>query len=199
MISTHHDPASTPSPGLLDQLRARDRAAFATLVDHYHPIMQRVARRFVPTPAAADEVVQDTWLAVLERIDRFEERCSFKTWLFQILVNRARTTGAREARSLPVSALGERAGPGPDPAQLDRPDDDTPQSLVMRSDAVAALARAIQRLPDRQRTAVVLRDVLRLTAEEVCALLGVEDTNQRVLLHRARTSLRAMLGDHRES
>jgi RNA polymerase sigma-70 factor, ECF subfamily len=152
MISTHHDPASAPSPGLLDQLRARDRAAFATLVDHYHPIMQRVARRFVATPAAADEVVQDTWLAVLERIDRFEERCSFKTWLFQILVNRARTTGAREARSLPVSALGERARPEHDPLQLDRPDDDTPQSLVMRSDAVAALARAIQRLPDRQRT-----------------------------------------------
>jgi RNA polymerase sigma-70 factor (ECF subfamily) len=186
-MTTDHGPASAPPTGLLDQLRARDHAAFATLVDHYHPIMQRVARRFVPTAAAADEVVQDTWLAVLERIDRFEARCSFKTWLFQILVNRARTTGVREARSLPVPATGEQ------------PDDDTPQSLVLRSAAVAALARAIQQLPARQRTAVVLRDVLSLSAEEACAQLGLEDANQRVLLHRARASLRATLGDYRES
>jgi RNA polymerase sigma-70 factor (ECF subfamily) len=146
---------------------------------------------------------------VLEGIDRFEERCSFKTWLFQILINRARTAGVREARSLPVSTLADRAGPGLDPAQLERPqraaqpleqaDDDTPRSLVLRSDAVAALARAIQRLPDRQRTAVVLRDVLSLTAEEACTLLGLKDTNQRVLLHRARASLRAMLEDYREN
>jgi RNA polymerase sigma-70 factor, ECF subfamily len=195
---------------LVAKLRDGDEQAFTALVDRYHAPMRRLARTFVPTDAAADEVVQDTWLVVLDGIANFEQRSSFKTWLFRILVNRARTKGVREARSVPASALAaddDGDTPAVDPARFgergrwsappQRWDGDTPENQVLRQELATALEHAIRALPERQRTVVVLRDVLGWTSEEVCNVLELEETNQRVLLHRARSRLRAMLEDYR--
>jgi RNA polymerase sigma-70 factor (ECF subfamily) len=195
---------------LVAELRAGNEQAFAALVDRYHAAMRRLARTFVSTDAAADEVVQDAWLVVLDGIAKFEERSSFKTWLFRILVNRARTKGTREARTVPMSALpADEDGDAPavDPSRFDprgrwsappaRWDAETPKQLVLRQELVAALEQAIRELPERQRTVVVLRDVLGWTSDEVCNVLELEETNQRVLLHRARARLREMLEDYR--
>lgn len=195
---------------LVAKLRAGDEQAFTALVDRHHAAMRRLARTFVSSDAAADEVVQETWLVVLDGIARFEERSSFKTWLFRILVNRARTKGTREARTVPASSLAvdeDRDAPAVDPARFDqrgmwsappeRWDTDTPERLLMRQELVVALEQAIRGLPERQRTIVVLRDVLGWTSEEVCNVLELEETNQRVLLHRARSRLRGMLETHR--
>jgi len=197
---------------LVAKLRAGDEQAFGALVDRYHAAMRRLARTFVSSDAAADEVVQDTWLVVLAGIAKFEERSSFKTWLFRILVNRARTKGTREARTVPMSAFAaddDRDGaPAVDPSRFDqrgmwsappeRWNAETPEKLVLRQELVAALEQAIRELPERQRTVVVLRDVLELTSDEVCNVLELEETNQRVLLHRARSRLREMLEDYRK-
>ena len=195
---------------LIAKLRAGDEPAFAMLVDRYHAAMRRLARTFVSTDAAADEVVQDTWIVVLDGIAKFEERSSFKTWLFRILVNRARTKGVREARTVPASSLAPDDEGDPsavDPARFDqrgmwstppgRWDGDTPEALVLRQELVTVLEQAIRGLPERQRTVVVLRDVLGWTSDEVCNVLELEETNQRVLLHRARSRLREMLEDYR--
>lgn len=162
------------------------------------------------TDAAADEVVQDTWVVVLDGIAKFEERSSFKTWLFRILVNRARTKGTREARTVPASSLPteeDRDAPTVDPPRFDqrgmwsappeRWDAETPERLVLRQELVGALDQAIRALPERQRTIVVLRDVLGWTSDEVCNVLELEETNQRVLLHRARSRLREILEAYR--
>ena len=195
---------------LVTRLRAGDEQAFTALVDRYHAALRRLARTFVSTDAAADEVVQDTWVVVLDGIGKFEERSSFKTWLFRILVNRARTKGTREARTVPASSLptdDDRDAPAVDPARFDqrgmwsapptRWDANTPEKLVLRQELVVALDHAIRELPERQRTVVVLRDVLGWTSDEVCNVLELEETNQRVLLHRARSRLREMLEDYR--
>jgi RNA polymerase sigma-70 factor (ECF subfamily) len=195
---------------LVEKLRAGDEQAFTTLVDRYHATMRRLARTFVSTDAAADEVVQDTWVVVLDGIAKFEERSSFKTWLFRILVNRARTKGTREARTVPASSLPteeDRDAPAVDPPRFDqrgmwsappeRWDAETPERLVLRQELVGALDQAIRALPERQRTIVVLRDVLGWTSDEVCNVLELEETNQRVLLHRARSRLREILEAYR--
>jgi RNA polymerase sigma-70 factor, ECF subfamily len=195
---------------LLTSLRAGDEHVFTALVDRYHAAMRRLARTFVSTDAAADEVVQDTWVVVLDGLEKFEERSSFKTWLFRILVNRARTKGSRDARTVPASSLpagDDRDAPAVDPSRFDargmwsepptRWDAETPEKLVLRQELVTALDQAIRELPERQRTIVVLRDVLGWTSEEVCNVLELEETNQRVLLHRARSRLRAMLEAYR--
>ncbi|MDQ3367378.1 MAG: sigma-70 family RNA polymerase sigma factor [Myxococcota bacterium] len=194
---------------LIAKLRARDEAAFVTLVDRYHDPLRRLARTFVSTEAAADEVVQDTWVAVLAGIETFEERSAFKTWLFRILVHRAQTRGVKEARSVPASALADDAADAPavEPARFDergmwksppaRGDQDSAEARMSTQQLGARLQQAIQALPERQRTVIVLRDVLGWTADEVCNVLEVEETNQRVLLHRARSRLRAMLEDYR--
>jgi RNA polymerase sigma-70 factor (ECF subfamily) len=183
---------------LLRQLREGDEQAFATLVERYHPSMLRLALTFVPSRAVAEEVVQDTWLAVLRGLQRFEERSSLRTWLFTILVNRARTTGVREARTVPVAD----AGPAVDASRFGPsgtwavPPEHWIEEAENRVDAVklADLLRAgLGTLPERQREVVLLRDVEGLTSAEVCSVLAISDANQRVLLHRGRSRLRQVL------
>ena len=183
------------------------------LVARYGPALRRFARSFVRDEAAADDVVQETWLGVLRGIDRFEGRAALRTWLFQILVNRARTRGRRDDRSVPFSQL---ADPGPAdepavPADRFRASDDpypghwrdplgdwgeTPESLVLRDEIRALVQREIDALPPAQRAVITLRDVEGWSAEDACNVLGVSDTNQRVLLHRARSRVRRALERH---
>ena len=179
---------------LVSRLRTGDEAAFASLVRTHHASLVRLATSIVGSRAVADEVVQDTWLAVVKGVDRFEGRSSLRTWLFRILVNRARTTASRERRSDPLGdidadrfdATGVWSAP-PVP-WADRVDD----RLVAAQ--LAPLARsAIDTLPDTQRQVLLLRDVEGLPAAEVADILGVTDGNQRVLLHRARAKVRSEL------
>ena len=179
---------------MLAALRAGDEAAFGQLVDRHHGALVRLARTFVPTDAIAAEVAQDTWLAVLRQLDRFEGRASLKTWIFRILVNRARTRGVRERRTVPFSScrdpdeevdLGERQAATR--AWWD------PERRLGSLECREALRAALAELPARQRAVVTLRDVEGLSAEEVCDLLAVSPGNQRLLLHRARTRLREEL------
>ena len=179
---------------LLERLRGGDEAAFALLVRRYHPQLLRIAQSFVPSRAVAEEVVQDTWLGVVRGIDRFEGRSSFKTWLFRILVNRARTTGAREARTLTVdldSDAGlhfEANGAWSLPPTVWSDEVDEKIVAEQLADQVKGL---LPSLPPAQRQVLVLRDIEGLDAAEVCALLDISDANQRVLLHRARHKVRA--------
>ena len=188
---------------LLERLRAGDDQAFVTLVGRHHDSMLRLARTFVPSHAVAEEVVQDTWLGVLRGIDRFEGRSSLRTWLLAILVNRARTTGTREARSVPASGPdgsvaavdGERfdaAGAWSTPPQpWTEAVEDRIGAIALRGQILAALAE----MPARQRAVVMLRDVDGLRSDEVCDVLGVTAANERVLLHRGRSRLRQALED----
>jgi RNA polymerase sigma-70 factor (ECF subfamily) len=200
---------------LLDRLRAGDRAAFGELVDSWSPVLLRVARLYVSTPASAEEIVQETWLAVIAQLHRFEGRSSLKTWAFRILENLARTRGEREARAVPwSSAFAEPRDPDDgrptvDPARFRGPDDQWPGGWTVagrplawhpppEDAAVAAelrrhLGEALAELPDRQRTVVELRDVHGLSSDEVCERLGLTPGNQRILLHRGRARLRARL------
>jgi RNA polymerase sigma-70 factor (ECF subfamily) len=191
-----------PADGeLVARLRAGDEACFALVLDAWSGGMLRVARSFVSTPDSAAEVVQDTWLAVVEGIDRFAGRSSLKTWVYRILVNTAKRRGVRESRVVPTSSL--------DPALFQGPDEPypghwrvgpapwpTPEEHTLAVETRAFLAEAIERLPDRQRVVLVLRDVVGHTAEEVCSILEITAANQRVLLHRARTFVRGELARH---
>ena len=192
---------------LVARLRAGDEAAFTTLINRHHGALRRVARTFVSSDAAAEEVVQDTWVAVLDGLASFEERSSLKTWIFRILVNRAKTKGVREARTVPMSAMGsddeEAAEAAVDPSRFNargmwsappqRWEAETPAKLLLRKELGGELERAIDQLPERQRRVVVMRDALGWSSEEVCNVLELNETNQRVLLHRARSRLRALL------
>lgn len=188
---------------VLDRLRAGDEEAFEVLVSTYDGAMRRVAATFVRTGSAADDVVQETWLAVVRGLGGFEERSSLQTWIFRILVNRARTAGVREARSLPVSSLEDgpldagvfEPGFGSDgrwvsaPARLDG----DPERRLLSSELRRHLLDAVDGLAPSQRLVIMLRDVVGMPPEEVCDLLEISDANQRVLLHRARVSVRAAL------
>ncbi len=185
-----------PDADLLGRLRSGDEHAFASLVERYHAPMLRLAVSFVPSHAIAEEVVQDTWLAALRGLGEFEGRSSLKTWLFRILVNRARTTGERENRTVPVPAV--------DPARFDAsggwadPPEQWIEAAEDRAEAgkLADRVRArVEELPGRQREVVVLRDVEGMSSEEVCAVLDITDANQRVLLHRGRSRLRQLFED----
>jgi RNA polymerase sigma-70 factor, ECF subfamily len=199
------------SPALLAALRRGEERAFSRLVDAYSPMMLRVAMTYVPSRAVAEEVVQETWLGVLRGLERFEERSSLKTWIFKILTNTARTRGQRERRSVPVSSLGgEDEGPVLDrerffPANHDRYPGhwslgptawQTPQQDLLAGEARKVILRAIDELPPTQRTVISLRDVEGWPSEEVCEALELSEGNQRVLLHRARTKVRAALEDY---
>jgi RNA polymerase sigma-70 factor (ECF subfamily) len=163
--------------------------------------MLRLASSFVPNVAVAEEVVQDTWVGVLRGIDGFEGRSSFRTWLFRILVNRARTAGARERRTIAVGDTGavsdaEAAvtasrfdGGGGWLSPPERWIEDAEDRLASGK-MVDFLRTAIDDLPDRQRQVVTLRDFEGLTSEEVCSVLEISEGNQRVLLHRGRSRLR---------
>ncbi len=183
---------------LLRRLRDGDEQAFTALVERYQSSMMRLALSFVSSQAVAEEVVQDTWLAVLNGLGRFEERSSLRTWLFTILVNRARTTGVREARSVPVPDAGpavdaSRFGPSGGWAS---PPEHWIEEAEDRIDAVKLselLRSGLDGLPDRQREVVLLRDVEGLSGSEVCDVLAISEANQRVLLHRGRSKLRQAL------
>lgn len=184
---------------LLDRLAAGDEQAFTWLVEQYHPSMLRIAEMFVPSRAVAEEVVQDTWIAVLRGIDGFQRRSSLKAWLFSILVNRARTTGSRERRVTPVEpqtmATVDPARFSPDGSWADPPQPwtDAVDDRLLAGSMLPRIVKLIDELPDSQRQVVTLRDVEGLSASEVCGMLGLTAANQRVLLHRARARLRAAL------
>jgi RNA polymerase sigma-70 factor (ECF subfamily) len=200
----------------LRSLRDGDEAAFSALVDRYHGPLLRLAMAFVPSHAVAEEVVQETWLGVLEGLSRFEGRSSLKTWLYRILINRAKTRGVRESRSVPFSPLGaspeDAEEPAADPARFrstgywidhwaEPPglwDDDTPEKLLLSKEGLAQIEKAIAALPPTQRQVITLRDVEGLASGEVCNILALSETNQRVQLHRARSRVRRALARYLE-
>ncbi len=205
---TDEDPCTEEE--LVTQLRAGDESAIAQLVDQWSPTMLRVARSFVDSPQSAEDVVQETWLGMLSGLANFEGRSSLRTWTFSILVNRARTRGAREARTLPWS-LDPEEGPAVDDriafpggehpwkwASIHSPSrwDTRPESVVLSKEVLRLLDRAVSALPPRQRSVVTMRDVCGMAAGEVCAVLSISPQNQRVLLHRARAVLRTALEDY---
>ena len=187
---------------LLERLRAGDEAAFRTLVDRHDRALRRVARTFVRTSSAADEVVQETWLAVVRGLDDFEGRSSLRTWIFSILVNRARTYAVRDARSVPFSALESDDGPTIEPAAFGADGrwssapprlDGDPETGLLAAELREHLLQAVDTLPPAQRAVITLRDLVGVSPEEVCELLELSDGNQRVLLHRARARVRTAL------
>lgn len=190
-----------PDATLLDALRAGDEAAFAALVSRHHTRLLRFAESLVPSRAVAEEVVQDTWLGVVRGIDRFEGRSSVKTWLFRILINRARTAGAREPRHSPLGAddvLDGRFDASGHWEQPPEPWADAIDARVVADKLAQRVKECLPQLPDAQRQVLTLRDIEGIDATEVCALLGLSAGNQRVLLHRARTRIRNILEDEME-
>ena len=198
---------------LIGRLRARDESAFVELVERYYGYLLPLANFFVSNRAVAEEVVQEAWLAVLKGIDRFEERSSFKTWISRIVMNLARTRGVRESRMVAFSEFADNeAGPEPavDPERFrvatdeypdhwsiaPRPWNSDPETQLLTSETMAALDDAVERLPETQRLVLTMRDVNGWTAEEVCNALAISETNQRVLLHRARSKVRGILENH---
>lgn len=206
--------ASMDDVRLVAALREGDERAFMDLVERYGPSMLRVAMLFVRTRAVAEEVVQDTWVGVLNGIGRFEGRSSFKTWLFRILTNTAKTRGERESRTTPVSFLSdadlEPGAPSVDPDRF-LPEgerwagwwasppmrfDEQPESRLLSSETLAVVRAAVEQLPEAQKAVIAMRDIAGFSSEEVCASLGISEGNQRVLLHRARTKVRVELERH---
>jgi RNA polymerase sigma-70 factor (ECF subfamily) len=203
-------PASEEDLRLVERLRAGDESAFMMLVERYRPAMLRIARMYVSTAAVAEEVVQDAWVGVLRGLDGFQGRSSLRTWIFRILVNTAKTRGQREARSVPFSSVWA-PDPEAEPAvELDRflggdarwpghwasPPETwrtVPEERLLAKETLARVAAAIEALPPNQREVIRLRDVLGWTSGEVCNALDVSETNQRVLLHRARAKVRRAL------
>jgi RNA polymerase sigma-70 factor, ECF subfamily len=194
---------------LVAALRAGDEAAFMRLVELYGPSMLRLARMFVRSQAVAEEVVQEAWVGVLRGIDRFEGRSSLRAWIFRIVANTAKTRGEREGRSVPFSALAgeEDDGPAVDPDRFrgagdlypggwksfPEPWDDVPEQRLLSQETRDVVDRTIAALPDGQKAVITLRDVVGCSAEEVCNVLDLSETNQRVLLHRARSKVRGAL------
>jgi RNA polymerase sigma-70 factor (ECF subfamily) len=196
---------------LVQRLLRGEESAFAEIVNAWSPVMLRIARGHLSTHASCEEIVQETWLAVLRGLGHFEGRSSLRTWVFRILTNLAVTRGVREARSVPMSSLLAAEEPGPTvAADRFRGSDDeypghwtvagqpTPWVAGPEDSAVAAetrrlLGAALADLPERQRAVVTLRDVHGLSGAEVCPLLGITPVNQRVLLHRGRARLRTVL------
>ena len=201
---------------LVAALRRGDEAAFVTLVDRYHATLVRLASMYVRDRAVADEVVQETWLGVLRGIDRFEERSSLRTWMFRILTNQAKHHAVREGRTIPFAALAradaDEGGPAVEPDRFLPPGhkwgghwgappqrwDEMPEDCFLSGESLATIHQAIRDLSPGQREVVSLRDVEGWTAEEVCNALGLSETNQRVLLHRARSNVRRALARHFE-
>jgi RNA polymerase sigma-70 factor, ECF subfamily len=200
--------AEAAEAALLDALRAGDESAFAALVQEHHSSILRVARIYVSNRATAEEVAQETWVAVLNGLDRFEGRSSLKTWIFRILTNIAKTRAQRDARSVPFSSLGDDSGePAVDPDRFvsaggrwaghwkSYPDrwDTLPEERLVGDETRAHVERAIDRLPPKQRQVITLRDVEGWSSDQVCSALEISETNQRVLLHRARSKVRQAL------
>lgn len=196
---------------LVAALRDGDESAFAGLVDQHTPAMLRVARGYVRSHETAEEVVQETWIALLRGIDTFEGRSSLRTWLFTVLINTAKARGVRERRHVDAEVLSYTGGTvDPDrfrtagdpypghwkPHEEPSPFPETPEGSVLGAELVDLARREIDRLPQRQRTVVTLRDMLGFGSAEVCELLGISVANQRVLLHRGRAAIRQVLEDY---
>jgi RNA polymerase sigma-70 factor (ECF subfamily) len=187
---------SAEETSLVAALRQGDETAFATLVDRYHAALLRLATAYVSDRAVAEEVVQETWLALVRGIDRFEERCTLKTWLYRVLVYQARHRIKHEERIVTFSAVeSSRFLPAGDEWAGHWSDglaswDDLPEEQMLSKEAMAHIESLIADLPPRQRAVIVLRDVEGLEAAEVCDVLGLTDSTQRVLLHRARSRVR---------
>ncbi|MEO6126474.1 MAG: RNA polymerase sigma factor [Ilumatobacteraceae bacterium] len=198
---------STSETALIDRLRAGDSSAFRQLVIDHQPALIRLANTFVPSRAVAEEVVQETWIAVIRGIDRFEQRSSLKTWIIRILVNIARTKGVKERRTVPLgSLLGENSDAAAvDPERFTGPPgrggwshppapwSQLPDEIVMSNATISLVVETIGKLPEQQRLVVMLRDVQDWSSSDVCASLGISESNQRVLLHRGRSALRQLL------
>jgi RNA polymerase sigma-70 factor (ECF subfamily) len=184
------------------------------LVERYSPSMLRIASLYTPSRAVAEDVVQETWLGVLQGLDRFEGRSSLKTWIFRILTNRAKTRGQRERRSIPFSSLADRESEGSDPAvdpsRFIGEDDrfahgwaspptsweDVPEDRLLSTETLSKVQEAIAQLPEMQRLVITLRDIEGWSSQEVCNFLDISETNQRVLLHRARSKVRKALEEY---
>jgi RNA polymerase sigma-70 factor (ECF subfamily) len=183
---------------LLARLLEGDEKAFVEIVRRYHESLVRVARYYVNSDASAEDVAQDTWIAVLRGVERFEGRSSFKTWLFRILVNRARTTGVKEHRVIPLDPLA--AGPSVSATRFDQgglwleppvPFTDTVEDALVNEPIIRLVHESIARLPETPRAVVTLRDVEGLSTTEVADLLGITEANVRVILHRSRARIRS--------
>lgn len=206
VTAKHAERRPDDETGLLARVRAGDRDAFQTLVERHHGSLVRLAAMFVSTRSSAEEVAQETWVAALDGVGAFEGRSSIKTWLFRIVVNRAKTRGVREARSLPFSALGDANDddmPSPVEGRFDEGgmwadppapwQAETPEELLSRREVAGVLTVSLEALPPKYRAVVTMRDVEELSPEEVCNILEISESNQRVLLHRARARLRQVL------
>jgi RNA polymerase sigma-70 factor, ECF subfamily len=195
-------------------LRAGDERVFRDLFQRQYPMMKRVARGYVESEAVAEEIVQETWLAVLNGIDRFQGRSALGTWIFSILVNQAKTHHGRERRALPLSSTsaGDEGEAVVDPDRFQTDDDawpghwatpprpwQRPDRRVLSLETREYLKKALAELPERQRLVVALRDVDGLSSNEVCEVLGLTPENERVLLHRGRSRLRAALEQYVDS
>lgn len=194
-------------------LRAGDEGAFTRLVDEQGPALLRLARAYVRSHAVAEEVVQEAWLSVLRGLDRFEERASLRTWIFRILANTAKTRAVREARSVPLSSLegtdAEDGAPVVDPDRFvsasaedghwvsaPRRFSELPEERLLARETADVVRRAVESLPATQRAVISLRDIEGWSSEEVRNVLDLSETNQRVLLHRARAGVRQALEDY---
>jgi RNA polymerase sigma-70 factor (ECF subfamily) len=209
-----HEPstAAAEEAELVARLRDGDERAFAALVARHHATMLAVAQSYVKTRAIAEEVVQEAWLGVIKGLGRFEGRSSLKTWIFRILVNTARTRGAREARFVPFASLAPEGddepavdperfngGAGPYPGHWSSPPEDwraLPEAALSERETLAVIMAVIAALPPAQRAVIAMRDVAGCDAGEVCEALEISEGNQRVLLHRARSRVRSALERH---
>lgn len=203
--------ASEDEGTLIAALRAGDEGAFARLVDWHTPAMLRVARGYVPSREHAEDVVQETWIALLKGLEKFEGRSSLRTWLFTVLVNIAKSRGLNERRHVDTQikaftggtvdperfrAAGGRLAGHWKATETPTPFPDTPEGSALGSELTAIAQSGLDTLPERQRIVVMLRDMLGLDSDEVCALLDISAANQRVLLHRGRAVIRQTLEDY---
>lgn len=205
MVGTAAAPERADDGALVERLRAGDEETFAALVDGWSGWMLRLAREHVPTASAAEEVVQETWLAVLQGLDRFRGEAALRTWVYRILLNQAKRRGVRERRTVPFASLApEDDGPTVDPARFQgagephpggwrRFPEEWPEEVALTREVHRVVAQALSELPPRQRVVVALRDLDGHSSEEVCDLLDISAGNQRVLLHRGRAVVRAHL------
>ena len=203
--------ATSDDQRIIAGLRAGDEVVFTEMVDRYNGSLVRVAMRYVPSRAVAEEVVQDTWIGVIEGIDRFEGRSTIKTWLYKILIYKARNRGERERRTVPLSALaGDDSAPAVPTERFRGSDalwaghwatpprrwDGDAEERLLASEARSVIDATIAELPLVQREVIALRDVSQFSSAQVCDLLGITEANQRVLLHRARSRVRAALENY---
>jgi RNA polymerase sigma-70 factor (ECF subfamily) len=205
-------PVSAEELRMVESLREGDETAFVSLIERHHAPMLHLAMVYIPNRAVAEEIVQETWMGVLQGLKRFEGRSSLKTWIFRILTNCAKTRAQREGRSIPFSSLpaldaDDSSEPAVDPDRFQGPDgrwpghwisfprswDEIPEERLLSQETRTHISRAIDALPAHQREVITLRDIEGWSSDEICSFLGVSEANMRVLLHRARAKVRREL------